>query len=246
MRPFDALTRRGLRALLAAILLPAASALAEEAARDIRLGPNLGLERLSDLAEQIDAPIVLPNRGELRLRSGWKDEGRGVPTCRAYFEARSASLRAFGALDEALEELVKARCIPLRALTAARPSQTSHLLDFTLALEDLRLPIEIAPLLLSEETEMAELLYARGRTWRQMFRQASFEPRDPTQLVVDNGGLEMTYTLLAWADFDGDGLEDALLSIRTAATNGSRRPIRHVILSRKGPASDLELARELE
>ena len=247
--------RRSFRLVVAAALAfaavlptvaPASDAESSPEGWTVLLSPELGVSDLSELQERMRAPIALPHDGELRLRQTWKDDGRGIAHCAGYYEARAAGLAAYGALDEGLEQLVRATCQPLRALASARTSARSYVRELDLGSAELRMPLEIAPVLHQPEREMAEMLYGRGRSWKAIFRQATFRTEGTSTLVIDNGGIEVTFSALAWADFDGDATEDVLLSVRTAATNGSRRPIRHVILTRKSAGGDLAWVRELD
>lgn len=180
------------------------------------------------------------------------DGGRmqaSLDSCSDYLEV--ADRRVSTAYGGTTWMIFQARALDCRAamLTlAAQPAAISHLraLAFDEDLPD-HLPWQVAMIFSGTEAERigAERPDA---TWRQ----ALFEPLTDVSSCGphcgsygDPGG-DQAVRLVARGDFDGDGIEDILLSSSNSVRGGSYQASRMFLLTRRQPDGRIELIRELE
>ncbi|MFZ7097099.1 hypothetical protein ACOPJQ_13155 [Luteimonas dalianensis] len=147
--------------------------------------------------------------------------------------------------------IFQGRAVYCQAVTltlAAQPAAISYLRPFAFdeGLPD-RLPWQVAMIVSSSEAQ--RIADERpDATWRQ----ALFGPLTEFSSCgthcgrYADPGAEQWMRLLARGDFDGDGIEDMLLSSSDAAIGGSYRATRMFVLTRRQPDGKVELIRELD
>lgn len=212
-----------------------------------------------------DAAPATRESMERRLSQPWPDEeavrgeaaGEEQPpvmlgSCRDYLDVADQQVRPVegggGGLAFSIFQARVLSCEAMALTLAAQPAVVSHLrgLVFDETLPD-QLPWEVAMIISSAEAGRI----ATGRpqaTWRE----ALFEPLTGFSSCgtycghYSDPGSEQAVSLVARGDFDGDGIEDVLLGSYDAATGGSYRTTRMLLLTRREPGGRVELVRELE
>jgi hypothetical protein len=120
-------------------------------------------------------------------------------------------------------------------LFGAEPAVTSFVqdLDFE-AITIADLPWELTPLLEgSPDSEDA--------SWLDADPEAVVVRATPDKIEVVGGGTRSTLTIVAWADFTGDGIEDVLLYRTCHATEGTYRVYHYCVLTKLDDSGPLRM-----
>lgn len=167
--------------------------------------------------------------------------GRRVRTenCGQYTAAVRRGAEAATTFDITMEGFFIRTCGALHALAAVKPARTSHL-DGARLLDPQRLPVVLLPFVSPGE---ARDLYAASVAQRSIGdlapgRAVLKEPA-PHALIVDYDGMRRHYDAIARGDFDGDGIEDLLVSAATHALGGSFRSYDIFLMTRRDPGQRL-------
>lgn len=180
-------------------------------------------------------------------------DGAGLPTtlesCSGYLEVADLRVRPIaGGFTGTIFQANALDCQAATLTLAAQPAAISYLrsLAFDETLPD-RLPWQVAMIVSGAEAQRiaAERPHA---TWRQALfgPLTEFSSCGPHCGKYVEPGAEQVVRLVARGDFDGDGVEDVLLSSYDAATGGSYRAVRMFMLTRRQPDGTVELVRELD
>jgi hypothetical protein len=203
-------------------------------------GPAAGREEVRRLlAEPWGYSIDVYRSGE-----NGKTETASMGDCASYFELSGAGYEA-RPFHEQLD--VGADRHALRAIGEAAPSPASHLAEFRLdeGSVDL-LPPDLSLAVSDDEARRLESARSAGRTWSEFEPIGSVTVEGEAAILVEGDGWGVRVELLAWGDFDGDGLEDVLAKLGGWLTAGSYRTSRLVVLTRRDAGARLELVREYE
>jgi hypothetical protein len=126
-------------------------------------------------------------------------------------------------------------CEPLLYLKKAIPARISHLVDFSLDADPLKnLPPSLGVIISGDTTDRVEEGVAEGMTWADLFPETVVESAEPTEIRLRDDDCRIVLSLIAWGDFNGDGLEDALLFRCFYVIKGTLRHYEHVVLTRLG------------
>lgn len=188
----------------------------------------------------------------VEVRTGAADRA-GEPitlqSCSNYLEV--ADLRVRPVAGGNVGEIFQARALECHAAAltlAAQPAVVSHLrtLVFNEDLPD-QLPWQVA--MIVSGAEAARIAHERPRaTWSQALLEpiTGFSPCGQYCGTYRDSSQEQTVRLLARGDFDGDGIEDILVSSWDVALGGSYRATRVLLLTRRQPGGRLELLQEVD
>jgi hypothetical protein len=171
-----------------------------------------------------------------------------VSTCTQYLRAIDDGYQPQDTFDASQESFFKSRCAPLWFLRASQPSRESHVKDLRL---DGPAPLSKLPgklnLFVASPTEEEEAAMARGESLAALNPKAKVTRKDAISLVfVDlEGQFETTIDMIAWGDFDRDGLEDVLLFQTGHSLEGSFRSYGHRIVTRKAAGAPLVVLHDL-
>jgi hypothetical protein len=201
------------------------------------------LAELRDIEHLLDTPVMTVNgREEIHMSS---DQAEAVAkTPREWLELTKKGYVPRTTYDIKAEGWFKAAVLPKMLLAAARPARVSHLRDFRLTdrpLEHLPPQLGVMP---SPDGEDPMERYNRGETWQEICPTLHVEVKGEYSIIVEDDYEQNYIDLLAWADFDGDGIEDILVSTAGYATQGTLCSYCYVVLTRKEPRGRLMLVEE--
>ena len=143
------------------------------------------------------------------------------------------------------------RCRALEVLAQAKPAQESFLTDFHLETSSLNmLPAALASAVSGDQEAARKQAMAKGRTWAALEPDAKVlaektGEHNTMSLEVDSGAFGQRLEVIAHGDFDGDGIEDWLITDDTFARQGSYRASRMLLVTRSGTTEPLRVIREL-
>lgn len=140
-------------------------------------------------------------------------------------------------------------CKASQAIGSAEPAERSYIrsLAFDRTLPD-RLPWQIAMIISGRERERIAERRPEA-SWREVTTAlpvTKFESCGKYCGVYDDAGGSQEVRLVARADFDGDGIEDLLVSSDNAAKGGSYRATRMFVLTRRQSQGEIELIHEFD
>jgi hypothetical protein len=218
----------------------------------LRWTKHLKLANLAAIPAAMEEKLG-PNGEALTLGRGeWKPEGTTdtveVRTCTSYLKAIDGGYEAQDTFQATQESFFKARCTPLWFLRVSRPSRVSHVKDLRL---DGPAPLSVLPgrinLLARYPEEEEEAAMAKGGTIASIFPKIKVKSKEATSVVfVDRDSqMEGTVDVVAWGDFDHDGIEDVLLFCTKHSLEGSYRSYGNLIVTRKAAGAPLVVVREL-
>ena len=188
----------------------------------------------------------------VEVRTGAADRA-GEPitlqSCSNYLKV--AGLRVRPVAGGNVGEIFQARALECHAAAltlAAQPAVVSHVrpLAFNEDLPD-QLPWQVA--MIVSGAEAARIAHERPRaTWSEALFEpiTGFSPCGQYCGTYRDSSQEQTVRLLARGDFDGDGIEDVLVSSWDVALGGSYRATRVLLLTRRQPGGRLELLQEVD
>ena len=153
--------------------------------------------------------------------------------CREYLGLKEKGFHAEDTYSIAMESWFKSTCYSLRYLEKAIPSRISYLKNFRLTNAPLKnLPLTLDLILSGDDEREAKAALEKGMTWKDFAPDAKVEVTNPNEIVIKREDSETNLTLLAWGDFNHDGVEDILLDVSHSVTSGTYRDYGHVILTR--------------
>lgn len=188
------------------------------------------MSSLSDIDDLLDAAVDVGSNDRLMVTRTNKDgtvQSRQVVTGREYLELSAQGYRHDGTTYGLSIESWHVQAVGwVPYLIGAEPAATSFIRDLSLenvAVADL--PWELAPLL--EGTPDS-----REASWQAAVPDAKVMRATPHELEIVGGGMKSILTIVAWADVNGDGIEDVLLYRTTHAVKGTYRVYHHCVLTR--------------
>ena len=204
------------------------------------------LDEARAIDKYLDAPVITVNGREKINMVEINGNAEAVATTpREWLELRGKRHAPRTTYDIRAESWFKSVVVPKLFLACARPARVSHLHDFRLTDRPLRkLPLHLG-LNFMEDWKWEKRLarFQRGETWGEIRPTLGVEVEDEHAIVVAGDGEKNCINLLAWGDFDGDGIEDVLLSVANYAIRGTSCAYRYVIVTRKTPGGRLLVIR---
>lgn len=207
----------------------------------VRWSPALGLRAL----DQLDARLTAADRlgfGELE-----RGDQQVLPTnCAQWASLHAAGYAPSTTLEEQPDGSALLRCETLRALKAAKPARVSFVRELPPPGPELLrvLPVAVATAESDERVARVRALSQRQAALGALDPKAKMEKLEPPALgrVREGGGQsQIDLEPLAWADFDGDGVDDVAMSVRNMMTRGSYSTARLLFLTRADASSVLRV-----
>lgn len=193
----------------------------------------------------LDKPVITVNGKETisMINEGGKEAVASTP--REWLRLRSDGYGPKTTYDIKAEGWYKRTCLPRLWLKEAAPAKTSYLRDFSLMQDPLRqLPATLGLDYWGERGEEIERESKQGKTWHDLSLTLKASVEDECSVWVEDDEELTSIHLLAWADFDGDGVEDVLLDVANRSKQGTICFYRMVVLTRKEPAGRLVIIKE--
>jgi hypothetical protein len=209
----------------------------------VRWTASVKLKSVADIAAALDEDVL--SKGE-SLDLVHDADRRTVRTCVDYGKATADGFAPENTPGIAAESFFKARCTPLSFLRDARPSEASWVSGLRLDRDALRTLPASMNISLEGPSDQEKEAIAGGQ------RLAAFDPRlvvtkaSATSVTFDDPKVfTSTVQIVAWGDFDHDGVEDVLLFQSLHSLDGSFRAFHHWVATRKGPKEPLMTVRDL-
>ena len=170
-------------------------------------------------------------------------EPLAVKDCLSYFRLSGQGYEARPYRSQLAQGV---ECHALKALAGAKSARLSYLDDFRLTEETPGLlPPDLSLALSDEEERKVASANAKGLSWRD-YQPLTASPQGATALRVEGNGWGMRLSLYAWADFDGDGVEDILVKSQGWLNEGSYQTTRLLTLTRLAPGERFRLVKEYD
>ena len=164
-----------------------------------------------------------------------------VRTCREYDAALEDSYYPLSTYDISMASWFKYPCGTLNLLEIATIPQRSFILTSKEGVFNLGLfPLSLFPIMTDYEQRYGYNI--ENVTYQDQVEKRLLKVTDMEQnkLICEDDGLRQHLTEVARADFNGDGIEDVLLSEAVHATQGTYRTYNMIILTRKSMEGKFE------
>lgn len=200
----------------------------------VRWTSEVKIKDLSEIDLLFDKPVNMSRACEdcsLELTDD-KDESKKVKivTCKQYFDSRHNNFYARTTYDMSMESWFILDCNTLNFLKNSIPSKVSYLNDFVLLKDTIRyLPAKLISWGCVGSEECNKM---NSKMLEDLGAELKIKVEDKFNLGLEYDGTANTITLLAWGDFNHDGIEDILLNVTHHYMGGTGRAYDSVILTR--------------
>lgn len=193
------------------------------------------IKDLNEIDSLFDKPVDMSRACEecsLELTDE-KDENKKVKitTCKQYFDPGYENFYAYSTYDITMEGWFRLECNTLKFLKNSIPSRVSYLSDFVLSKDTIRyLPAMLIYGFYGGSEE--EFKRMNSKTLKDLEPKLKVKIEGKFNLDLDYDNTANTIKLLAWGDFNHDGIEDILLYSTHHYVGGSGRSYESVVLTR--------------
>ena len=223
---------------IAVILMAAGMAGHSRVAFDVQWASDLKLARLSDASERLRAPFDAP----VMLRSGSRSVEAG--NCAALLRYQRAGFAPLSDRDRAVTQSLLVDCFAVEALSRAKKARVSFLRTLRLTPESLEvLPPTVAPIISDEDRQNAVDAASKGLSWKQFDPSATASGKGDAITVLSDD-TQTIVKICGRGDFNGDGIDDLLLRVDTAALHGTYRVSRLLLLTKTRSGGPIRMIRE--
>lgn len=200
----------------------------------VRWTSHVKLKSLGDIDSLLDKPVDMyadEKAASLVLTSPDGKTRREVRTPREYLGLLDKGYYAFTTIDMTMESWFIVASMPITHLKRARPSQKSFVSAFRLSDDPLK---HLPPTLGSfgDDFESAQEAAKSGKTWKDLYPQTKVRVIDQHQVEMSDECMKHRIELVAWGDFNIDGVEDLLVHVCDYAVGGTFRSYGYVVLTR--------------
>lgn len=172
-----------------------------------------------------DAGVIMSKDGE----------NKKALTCSEYLSDRKMGYEPQNNAEMAAASYYISYCIPLYDLTQTKPAQISNLRDFDLWTDYQGLPADVIMPNLSGDGPKGTFIAA--------YPNAKVKFVKTNEIQLTNKDQMADVTLLAWGDYNGDGIDDMMLSVSHYTTSGTYKAYDIVWLTRKSPSAPLTVVK---
>lgn len=202
---------------------------------------HLGIKSLNDLDKLRETPVKITFDDELEL-TGKNGSKVKVTNGKEYLALKTKGYYAYSTYAITMESWFIKQDGHLTLLKKAMPSKYSWVNSFSFKNNPLAvLPPELGPYLSGDEGRRVEAMVAQGKTWREIFPKTKIRKVTPTEISLANAALLITFTVIAFGDFNNDDIEALLVFYSCHALQGTFRSYRYVLLTRKSHAARLTI-----
>ena len=206
---------------------------------DIWLSPDLGLSGNKSINAALSEP--LEDNYTITLGTAPHQTTAILHNCKDYLHVEKSSYDAGPAVVSNVLHYEGARCDALDLLRSARPALHPAFYDFSFKhILSKDLPASLALLVNEEQQQLAERIDRRGGSIVDL-EKVALHPRGPYEAELVATDWTATLTVLARADFLGDGNEELLIRRNVAAIGGTLRSTTVFLLARSLPAARLRI-----
>ena len=146
--------------------------------------------------------------------TGKNNEKITVVTCNEYFGLKDKGYYARTTYDIAMESWFQEGCEVLKLLSDAKPSEISYLSEFRLSVDAVNiLPPTFGFQVSGDNTDKAEKLAREGKKFIDYDKDIEVKMEDNDTISIEGEGYNGKLSLLAWGDFNGDGIEDLMFNV---------------------------------
>ena len=209
----------------------------------IRWTERLALKDLGDLEAELEKPVEIPHGlgpEHVLVLTGPGGRRVTVRTGREYVSYIQSGYYPRTTYDITMASWFISVCEPPLFLKRASPARISYLADFAWDQEPLS---NLPPMLGPDRQENYVAGIAKGKTWVDFFPDTVVEEVGRTKIRLVTTGTRIRFEVVAWADFNGDGIEDILLWTSRYAVGGTLRRYCHVVVTRLGEGDRLKEVR---
>jgi len=211
--------------------------LAQKTTFPVKWTKEVSVKDVGEIGALQDRPVDLSRacaNCELELTDE-KDEKKKVKikTCKEYWDYLQKGYYAYTTYDITMQGWFRLDCGILQFLEKAAPSKISYLNDFTLSKESLRyMP---ASLIVDFGGTSEEARDAESQLLSDLGDKLEITQKDKYNLSLKYKAVdtENSIKLLAWGDYNRDGIEDILVYLTHHYIGGSGRSYESVVLTRK-------------
>lgn len=165
------------------------------------------------------------------------DDARMPQSCREWYAMHAAGYEAMTTIEMQGDDGARVRCGTLSLLTTVKPATSSHVRQISFESPDLPsiLPAEVATAVSDDEYERRQQATAQHATL------ANYDPKarisessdESVEILEGDGSSVVLLRKQAMGDFNGDGVEDLVLSVVNAMTEGTLSSARLLVFTRK-------------
>jgi hypothetical protein len=212
---------------------PSPDALEVQWASELKLSrPSKAMERLR---EPLDSPLSFKHGSQtLQARN-----------CLDLLAYRRSGFTPVSDRDAGIAQSLIVDCLAVKALSRATAPRESFLRTFRLDPQALTfLPVNLVPIISGEDRQKVQNAAAKGMSWKQ-FDPAATASGQGESFAVLSEDTQTTVRIYGRGDFNGDGIDDLLVRVDTAATHGTYRTSRLLLLTRSRSDGVLRMIQEL-
>lgn len=227
--------------IIAVATVLAAPTLGDESAHPVRWTTHVEITSLEEVDQRLAAPLELIDGEDDYLELTKSDKTVRISNGLDYLKRIKEGYYTMTRYDSAMDRQVSGLFIPLGMLKVAKPSHVSYLSDFALdqiTLKDLTHDIMI----FSESKPDGYTFYddcpravIEKQTEDILLWYCLLDPEDP------ESKLGYRLKLMAWGDFNGDGIEDVLCDFMYDFVYGFNREAYMVVLTKRSADKRLTL-----
>ena len=155
-----------------------------------------------------------------------------LSSCSMYFQEKAEGMRPIKKYEASAYMEIAMMCIATRAILKSKPAQKSFigniLFDESLPM---RLPAKMA-LVISESESTAFLSAEKNLTWNNINKISKVEVINRFHAIYSHLGGSQEIELVAQGDFNGDSVEDLIITSRDSVESGSYSAFRMFLVTK--------------
>ena len=209
----------------------------------VRWTSHVALSSLNDIEAGLDTPVATPDgKGLVMLvvEDGDTVKDVEVHTVREYLTALAKGDPRDN-FQVKVESWFKQASVPAMFLKDAAAAKVSYVTGFDVTRRPLAVPATLGPCFSPSEEVRVRRMMAEGKGWREIWPEMKWTVRDPHEVVLEDDWGWVYVTMLAWGDFNHDGIEDVLVNVSTIGKLATWRSYEYVVLTRRAPGGAMEV-----